>query len=73
MKGVYSKMKWVYSKRKEFAPVGSKFFPFRVDLFQNGSRTILIELSPLKVYQFFLRVIVLCCIIFLYFWNIFYL
>ena len=27
--------KRVYSKRKEFAPLGSKFFPFRVDLFQK--------------------------------------
>ena len=25
--------KTVYSKRKEFAPLGSKFFPFRVDFF----------------------------------------
>ena len=28
--------KGVYSKRKEFAPTGSKFFPFRVDPFQKG-------------------------------------
>ena len=28
--------KGVYSKRKEFAPKGSKFFPFRVDLFLNA-------------------------------------
>ena len=26
----------VYSKRKEFAPLGSKFFPFRVDPFEKG-------------------------------------
>ena len=26
----------VYSKRKEFAPIGSKFFPFRVDQFSGG-------------------------------------
>ena len=26
----------VYSKRKEFAPQGSKFFPFRVDSFSKG-------------------------------------
>ena len=25
-----------YSKRKEFAPTGSKFFPFRVDPFSEG-------------------------------------
>ena len=24
-------------KRKKFAPIGSKFFPFRVDPFQNGT------------------------------------
>ena len=29
--------KGVYSKRKEFAPKGSKFFPFRVDPFQKES------------------------------------
>ena len=28
---------WFYSKRKEFAPVGSKFFPFRVDPFSKGA------------------------------------
>ena len=28
--------KGVYSKRKEFAPSGSKFFPFRIDPFQKG-------------------------------------
>ena len=27
--------KGVYSKRKEFAPKGSKFFPFRVDPFSE--------------------------------------
>ena len=26
----------IYSKRKEFAPHGSKFFSFRVDPFQKG-------------------------------------
>ena len=26
----------VYSERKEFAPIGNKFFPFRVDPFQKG-------------------------------------
>ena len=29
-------LKWVYSKRKEFAPSGSKFFPFRVDPISQG-------------------------------------
>ena len=27
----------VYSLRKEFAPKGSKFFPFRVDPFSEGT------------------------------------
>ena len=31
--------KWGYSKRKEFAPIGSKFFSFRVDLFLEGRQT----------------------------------
>ena len=42
-KGSYSKTlfsspywKGVYSKRKEFAPRGSKFYPFRVDPFSEG-------------------------------------
>ena len=29
-------LKRVFSKRKEFAPRGSKFFPFRVDPFSEG-------------------------------------
>ena len=32
--------KGVYSKRKEFASKGSKFFPFREDPFQKGDKTI---------------------------------
>ena len=30
-------LKMVYSKRKEFAPLESKFFPFRVDPFSEGA------------------------------------
>ena len=30
--------KWVNSKRKEFATIGSKFFPFRADPFSEGAR-----------------------------------
>ena len=30
--------KVVYSIRKEFAPSGSKFFPYRVDLFSKGDK-----------------------------------
>ena len=29
--------KGVYSKRKEFAPIGSKFSPFRLDPFSEGT------------------------------------
>ena len=36
VKRVASVWKVVYSKRKEFAPLGSKFFPFRVDSFSKG-------------------------------------
>ena len=42
-----STIKGVYSKRKEFAPPGSKFFPFRVDSFSKGRQN-----HPLKEYQF---------------------
>ena len=31
-------LKRVYSKRKEFAPTGSKFFPVRVDPFEEGKQ-----------------------------------
>ena len=34
-------MKGVYSKRKEFAPIGSKYFPFREDPFLDGSQNSL--------------------------------
>ena len=48
--------KGVCSKRKEFAPHGSKFFPFRVDPFSEGDKTVLIMLPPLKVYPFPLKI-----------------
>ena len=41
--------KGIYSKRKEFASTGSKFFPFRVDPFSGRRQTILTELPPLIV------------------------
>ena len=47
--------KEVYSKRKEFAPTGSKFFPFRVNHFwsevKNNSTEICLKsvLIPLKI------------------------
>ena len=36
------------SPLKEFAHKGSKFFPFKVDSFSEGGKTIWTELSPLK-------------------------
>ena len=36
--------------RKEFAPRGSKFFPYRVDPFSEEDKTILPELPPPKIY-----------------------
>ena len=44
--------KAVYFERKEFAPTGSKFFPFIVDLFSEGDKTILKELPSLDVHPF---------------------
>ena len=46
-------LKGVYSKRKEFAPKGSKFFPFRVDPFsekigEQESKQDVTKLSPLQ-------------------------
>ena len=42
--------KGVYSKRKKLAPVGSIWFPFRVDPFsEERKKTYLTELSALKV------------------------
>ena len=43
--------KWVNYKRQAFSPSGSKFFPFRIDPFSKGRRTILTELPVLKVYR----------------------
>ena len=43
----------IYSKRKEFASKGSKFFPFRADPFQRGGKNNFTEfdraVSPEKV------------------------
>ena len=42
--------KVVYSKRKEFAPMGSKVFPFRVDPISEGRKnSILTVASPESV------------------------
>ena len=46
--------KGVHPKRKEFAPLGSEFFPFRGDPFPERRQTILKDLPPLKVYSFLL-------------------
>ena len=42
----------VFSKRKEFAPYGSKFFPFRKTPFQKEAKLILTELPPPKSVPF---------------------
>ena len=50
----FSIQKGSYFKRKEFAPKGSKFFPFRVDTFQMGGEGIILtKLPPKKVYAEF--------------------
>ena len=45
----------VYSKTKEFAPTGSKFFPFGVDAFSEERQTHLKRVASL-VYRFPLSV-----------------
>ena len=47
--------KRVYSKRKEFAPIGSNFFPFRVDPFSEGSKTILTRVVILEMLSISLK------------------
>ena len=47
--------KGVYTKRKEFAPLGGKFFPFMVDPFSEGRQNNLTESPPLNVYPFSLK------------------
>ena len=43
--------KRVFCIRKEFAPSGSKFFPYRVNsFFRTGQNAILTEFLPLIVY-----------------------
>ena len=55
-------LKRVYSKRKEFAPKGSKFFPFRVDLFSEWrQKPFRQELPPLKVHPFTFRILQRSC------------
>ena len=44
-------LKGVYFERKEFAPMGSKFFHFKVDPFLEGMKNNLTELFTLDVYQ----------------------
>ena len=41
--------KGVYSKRKEFAPKGSKFFPFRVEPFSEGDWTSRMQIGSHKI------------------------
>ena len=44
--------KGVLSKRKEFAPMGSKFFPFRVDPFLEGRQNTFCRVATLEMHQF---------------------
>ena len=39
--------------------MGSKFFPFREEPFSEGDKTILKDVSPLKVYSFPLKHVIL--------------
>ena len=39
-------LKGLHSKRKEFAAKGIELFPFRVETFRMGGKTILIEFPP---------------------------
>ena len=43
--------KGIYSKIKEFAHIGSKFYPFCVDPFSEKAKTNLTESPPLKVFR----------------------
>ena len=43
-------------KRKEFAPPGNKFFPFRVDLLSDEAQNNFISCLPLKVFPFILNI-----------------
>ena len=51
-------LKWVLSKKKESAPLGSRFFLFRGNPFQKRGKAIWIELPPLKAYPFLLKTVV---------------
>ena len=46
--------KRVYSKKKEFAPRGSKSFSFRVDPFSEGKLIQFDSLPPFKMHSFFI-------------------
>ena len=56
--------KGIYSKRKEFAPLGRKFFPFTADPLSEGAwcaekQTVNHKLSPLSKWQKFYQVPIL--------------
>ena len=69
---LYTKLvlKRVYSKREEFAPMGSKFFPFRVDPILREGETILTVASFERVS---LPLILFFFIYFIHFFIFFYL
>ena len=47
--------KGIYSKRKEFVPIVSKFFPFRIDPFSEGNKCNSDSAVPWKCISFPLR------------------
>ena len=47
--------KWIYSGRKELAPSGTKFFPFRVDPFSEVRQNNFNRFASLKVHRFLLK------------------
>ena len=49
---LYFLWKGVYSKRKEFAAIGSKFFPFRVDPFPKGISAGKSKQAVIKMFYF---------------------
>ena len=50
-----------YKNPSEFAPLGSKFYPFIVDPFHTGGHTMSTELLPLTVHPFPLTILYVKC------------
>ena len=56
-----SLLKRAYPKRKEFAPIGSKFFPFRVDPFSEGRQNSFQCVSVLPTRSFHIIIFLIEC------------